>query len=327
MTDFPAGMEPASFRMAAPLAADPGGDRARPRRTRCTPSRARPIDFDKLEMKTTQLADHIYVVEAAPGVGNVVFLTGPDGVLLVDSMFPQLHDKLMAAIRKTGATGPIRYVINTHLHGDHTAGNGLMAKEGATLIAQDNVRSRMLAKKPDGTPAFPAENVPTITYATSMTMHFDGEDIEITHPPAAHTDGDSIVYFKHANVMQVGDLPASLRFNNIGVDDGGTIDGMIADGKLVLTLANAQTRIVPGHLGPVVGFKEIQIQEVMFQTVRDRIAKMINRGQDAAAGHRRQAHRRFQRGPADRQHHPRTLGHADLHRPVAPHEEVLRKPP
>ena len=238
----------------------------------------RPLDFASLQMKTTKLADNIYVVEAAPGVGNVVFITGPDGVLLVDSMFPQLHDKLMAAIRATGATGPIRYVVNTHLHGDHTSGNGLMVKEGATVIAQDNVRGRMLAKKPDGSPAFPPADVPTVTYATSMALHFDGEDIEITHPPAAHTDGDSIVYFRRANVMQVGDLPASLRFNNIGVDDGGSVDGMIADGKLVMKMANPQTKIVPGHLGPVVGFKEITIQEAMFQTVRDRIAKMIGEG-------------------------------------------------
>jgi cyclase len=238
----------------------------------------RPLDFAALQMKTTRLADNIYVVEAAPGVGNVVFITGPDGVLLVDSMFPQLHDKLMAAIRAAGATGPIRYVVNTHLHNDHTAGNGLMVKEGATVVAQDNVRTRMLARKADGAPAYPAADIPTLTYATGMTLHFDGEDIEITHPPAAHTDGDSIVYFKHANVMQVGDLPASLRFNNIGVDDGGSVDGMIADGKLVMRMANPQTKIVPGHLGPVVGFKEITIQEAMFQTVRDRIAKMIAEG-------------------------------------------------
>jgi cyclase len=272
MTDLPAGTTGALKALAvAGLAAASLAGAAHAQQ-------GRPLQFDKLEMKTTQLSDHLYVVEAAPGVGNVVFLTGPDGVLLIDSMFPQLHDKLMAAIRKTGATGPIRYVINTHLHGDHTEGNGLMAKEGATLIAQDNVRSRMLMKKPDGAPAFPAENIPTITYATSMTLHFDGEDIEISHPPAAHTDGDSIIYFRRANVMQVGDLPASLRFNNIGVDDGGSVDGMIADGRLIMKMANPQTKIVPGHLGPVVGFKEIQIQEVMFQTVRDRIAKMIKEG-------------------------------------------------
>jgi cyclase len=239
----------------------------------------RPLEFDTLQVKTTKLADNLYVAEAAPGVGNVVFLTGPDGVLLVDSMFPQLHDKLVAAIRATGATAPIRYVINTHLHNDHTAGNTLMAKDGAVVIAHDNVLTRMqTSKRPDGSPAYPQTDWPKVTYSDRMTLRFDGEDIELIHPSPAHTDGDTIVFFKHANVMEVGDLPASIRFNNIGVDDGGSVDGMIADGKLVMSLANPQTKIVPGHLGPVIGFKEITVQDAMFQAVRDRVAKMIAEG-------------------------------------------------
>jgi glyoxylase-like metal-dependent hydrolase (beta-lactamase superfamily II) len=236
----------------------------------------RPLDFDSFQIKTTRLADNLYVAEAAPGVGNVVFLTGPDGVLLVDSMFPQLHDKLVAAIRKTGATGPIRFVINTHLHNDHTAGNTLMARDGAAIVAHENVLTRMrTARRADGSATYPESDWPTVTYADRKTLRFDGEEVELIHPPAAHTDGDTIVWFKRANVMEVGDLPASIRFNNIGVDDGGSVDGMIADGKLVLSLANAQTKIVPGHLGPVVGVKEITVQDAMFQAVRDRVAKMI----------------------------------------------------
>ena len=175
-------------------------------------------------------------------------------------------------------TGPVRYVINTHLHNDHTAGNGGFVKDGAVIVAHENVRQRMLQPKPGGGGTYPAADLPTITYNDRMTMHFDGEDIELIHPSPAHTDGDTIVWFKHANVMQVGDLPASLRFNNIGVDDGGSVDGMVADGKLVMSLANPQTKIVPGHLGPVVGFKEIVIQDQMIQTVRDRVAKMIREG-------------------------------------------------
>ena len=239
----------------------------------------KPLAFDAMQIKVTRLADHLYVAEAAPGVGNVVFLTGPDGVLLVDAMFPQLHDKLLAAIRETGASGPVRYVINTHLHNDHTAGNTLMAKDGATLVAQENVLKRMqTAKRADGSAAYPRTDWPGKTYADRMTLHFDGEDIELIHPPAAHTDGDTLVYFKHANVLAEGDLPGSIRFNNIGVDDGGSVDGMIAGGKLIMSVANDKTRIVPGHLGPVVGFKEIIVQDAMFQAVRDRVAKMILEG-------------------------------------------------
>jgi glyoxylase-like metal-dependent hydrolase (beta-lactamase superfamily II) len=239
----------------------------------------RPLDFDAYQIKTTKLADNLYVAEAAPGVGNVVFLTGKDGVLLVDSMFPQLHDKLIAAIRATGASGPIRYVINTHLHNDHTAGNTLMAKDGATIVAQENVLKRMkTAKRADGTPAYPETDWPKETYTFFKTIRFDGEEVELIHPPAAHTDGDTIVWFKHANVLEVGDLPASIRFNNIGVDDGGSVDGMIADGRLITTMTDDKTKIVPGHLGPVVGVKEIAIQVAMFQAVRDRVAKLIAEG-------------------------------------------------
>src|SRR5215469_17678464 len=133
----------------------------------------RPLDFDAYQIKTTKLADNLYVAEAAPGVGNVVFLTGKDGVLLVDSMFPQLHDKLVAAIRATGATGPIRYVINTHLHNDHTAGNTLMAKDGATIVAQENVLKRMkTAKRADGTPAYPETDWPSSIYSRRRTIRF-----------------------------------------------------------------------------------------------------------------------------------------------------------
>jgi glyoxylase-like metal-dependent hydrolase (beta-lactamase superfamily II) len=239
----------------------------------------RPLDFGAYQIKTTKLADNLYVAEAAPGVGNVVFLTGNDGVLLVDSMFPQLHDKLVAAIRATGANGPIRYVINTHLHNDHTAGNTLMAKDGALIVAQENVLKRMkTAKRADGTAAYPETDWPSSTYSRRRTIRFDGEEVELIHPPAAHTDGDTIIWFKHANVMAVGDLPASIRFNNIGVDDGGSVDGMIADGQLIMGLANPKTKIVSGHLGPVVGFKEIVAQDAMFLAVRNRVAKLIAEG-------------------------------------------------
>ena len=109
-------------------------------------------------------------------------------------------------------------------------------------------------------------------------MHFNGEDIQIFHPDPAHTDGDSIIYFKRANVMHVGDVPASLRYPNIGVDDGGSVDGMMAAGRLVMKVANAQTKIIPGPLGPIVGFKEIQLQLEMFAAVRDRVANAIRAG-------------------------------------------------
>jgi glyoxylase-like metal-dependent hydrolase (beta-lactamase superfamily II) len=120
--------------------------------------------------------------------------------------------------------------------------------------------------------------LPVLTYSESMTLHFNGEEIYIYHPQPAHTDGDSIIYFRHANVMHVGDIPSSLRYPNIGVNDGGSVNGMIAAARQVMQIANPDTKIIPGHLGPVVGFSEIQQQLEMFAAVRDRVMSAIRSG-------------------------------------------------
>ena len=194
---------------------------------------------------------------------------GSDGIFLVDTMYAPMHDKIMASLAKI-SDKPIRYVVNTHVHGDHTAGNEAMAKLGAVIISHDNMLKRM--------PAQPAAGLPVLTYSDSLTLHFNGEEIYIYHPAPAHTDGDSIVYFRHANVMQVGDVPASLRYNNIGVNEGGSVDGMIVAGEQVMKIANENTKIIPGHLGPVIGFQEIQQQLAMFRAVRDRVLSAIRAG-------------------------------------------------
>ena len=174
---------------------------------------------------------------------------------------------------------PIRYVVNTHLHGDHTAGNAALAQRGAVIVSHENMRKRMASQQ---TNPPPAAALPRLTYSDSLTLQFNGEEIYIYHPNPAHTDGDSIIYFKNANVMHVGDVPASLRYPNIGVNDGGTVEGMMAAGRQVMKVANANTRIIPGHLGPVIGFKEIEQQLVMFAAVRDRVAAAIKAGKTEA---------------------------------------------
>ncbi len=168
---------------------------------------------------------------------------GRDGVLMVDAMHPQMHDKIMAAIRKL-TNAPVRFVINTHVHSDHTSGNPMMAALGATIISHENMRPRLAAQH------VPPEGWPILTYGDHITLYFNDDEIEVFHLPPAHTDGDSYIFFKKANVLHVGDVPASLRYNNIGLDEGGTIDGMIAAGKAVMKIANPQTRIIAGHLGP-----------------------------------------------------------------------------
>ena len=132
------------------------------------------------------------------------------------------------------------------------------------------MRQRMVDLKMDG--------VPNMTYGSTLTLHFNGDEISIFHPAPAHTDGDSIIFFKKANVMHVGDVPASLRYPNIGVNEGGTVDGMMAAGNQVMQVANAQTKIIPGHLGPVIGFGEIRQQMEMFTAIRARVAAAIAEG-------------------------------------------------
>jgi glyoxylase-like metal-dependent hydrolase (beta-lactamase superfamily II) len=232
------------------------------------------VDFAKTEIQTVKIADGLYVLMGGPAQGNIAVSVGPDGMFLVDTMYAPMHQKIVDALAKLG-NQPVRHVVNTHLHGDHTAGNEAMAKRGAVILSHENMRKRM-AEQQNNAP--PRAALPTMTYSDAVTLQFNGEEIYIYHPAPAHTDGDSIIYFKRANVMHVGDVPASLRYPNIGVNEGGTVDGMMAAGRQVMQLANAQTKIIPGHLGPVIGFKEIEQQLTMFAAVRDRVAAAIRDG-------------------------------------------------
>jgi cyclase len=239
------------------------------------PCFAQNIDFANTEIQTVKIADGLYLLMGGPAQGNIAVSVGSDGVFLVDSMYAPMHQKIMDALAKIAPRQPIRFLVNTHLHGDHTAGNEAMANLGAVLISHENMRKRMAEAQSN--PA-PRAALPVVTYTDSLTLHFNGEEIYIFHPAPAHTDGDSIVYFRHANVMHVGDVPSSLRYPNIGVNDGGSVDGMIAAARQVMKVANTDTKIIPGHLGPVVGFKEIQQQLEMFAAVRERVASAIRAG-------------------------------------------------
>ena len=235
------------------------------------------IDFARLELQTVKVTDGLYVLMGGPAQGNIAVSVGNDGVFLVDTMYGQMHQKIVEAV-KALSPQPIRFVVNTHLHGDHTAGNAAMARLGAVIISHENMRRRMGEAKN----APPSGALPVLTYRDNLTLHFNGEEIEIYHPAPAHTDGDSIIYFRKANVVHVGDIPASLRYPNIGVDEGGTVDGMMAAARQLMKIVKPDTRIIPGHLGPIVGFNEIEQQLTMFTVVRDRIAAAIKAGKTEA---------------------------------------------
>jgi cyclase len=231
------------------------------------------LNFETIQVETVQLEPNVYVLMGGAAQGNMLVLTGPDGIFMVDSMYAQMHDKLFAALQAV-SDERVKYIVNTHLHGDHTAGNTAFAQEGALIIAQASTRERMLAQANP----LPAEAIPDLSYESSMTIHMNGEIIDIFWPQAAHTDGDSIIYFRNANILHAGDVPSSLRYPNIGVNDGGTVAGMMGAARMVMEVANPQTRIIAGHLGPVVGFAEIEQQLQMFETVSSRIQDMIDEG-------------------------------------------------
>lgn len=243
----------------------------------CNAAAQQNIDFAKLELQTVKIAEGLYVLVGGPAQGNIAVSVGSDGVFLVDSMYAPMHQKIVDAVKALSPL-PIRYVVNTHLHGDHTAGNAPMAKLGAVIISHENMRKRMA----DAPSAPSTGTLPVVTYSDSFTLHFNGEEIQIYHPAPAHTDGDSIIYFRKANVAHVGDIPASLRYPNIGVNDGGTVDGMMAAARQLMTIVKPDTKIIPGHLGPIVGFKEIEQQLTMFAAVRDRVAAAIKAGKSEA---------------------------------------------
>jgi glyoxylase-like metal-dependent hydrolase (beta-lactamase superfamily II) len=240
-------------------------------------------DFSKTEIKTADLGDNTYMLEGEGG--NITLAVGKDGVIMVDSEFAPLHDKIKAAIDKI-TNLPIKYLVNTHFHGDHTGGDAAFHKDGATVVAQINVRRRLAAGTTNGltgakTPPVEADGLPTQTYGERTTLHVKGRVALLGHPRNAHTDGDTYVLFRDANVLSTGDIFTNGRYPNIDFANGGNIKGMIAGAKTYLKLANAKTKIVPGH-GPLASKADLAAYLTMLETARDRMAKLVKEGKSEA---------------------------------------------
>jgi cyclase len=217
-------------------------------------SNAQQQDFSKVQIKATKVSGNIYMLEGAGG--NIGASIGEDGIVIVDDQFAPLADKIQASLKGLGITDkPVRFVINTHYHGDHTGGNTPFTNTGSTVIAQDNVRKRLQTGGTAGNGGSikmevkPAEksDLPIITFEHDVTVHLNGEDIRALHFPSGHTDGDSIIFFPKNNVVHMGDDFVRYGFPFIDVSSGGSVQGMISAMEKATAQLPADVKVIPGH--------------------------------------------------------------------------------
>jgi len=235
-------------------------------------------DFSQVQIKTTKIGGNFYTLEGSGGTIGV--LAGPDGVLMVDAQFAPLSDKIVAAIKQI-SDGRIRFLVNTHVHGDHTGGNENIGKLGATILARENLRARLMKPAPlaNGQPGVPtaAVGLPVVTYDAPVVFHMNGEDVQLIPVPVAHTDGDTMVYFPNTNVIMTGDFYRSTGYPNIDRANGGTMNGMLAGFDAIVRLARPDTKIVPGH-GAIVDKTAVAAHKAMMEGVRDKVAPLVRQG-------------------------------------------------
>ena len=231
----------------------------------------------EVQIKVNKLTNNVFMLVGQGG--NIGLFIGEDGVFMIDDQFAPLTSKILAAI-KTVTNKPVKYLINTHWHGDHTGGNANMYKEGAIIVSHENVRKRMsvdLLVRGRKKAASPKEALPVITFTDDMMFHLNKDDVFISHIHDAHTDGDALVYFTKNNVLHMGDAYFQGKFPYIDVSSGGTIDGYIGGIKKAIVLIDDKTKVIPGH-GKISNKKEMKSYLKMLEIVRDRIAKEIAEG-------------------------------------------------
>jgi glyoxylase-like metal-dependent hydrolase (beta-lactamase superfamily II) len=239
-------------------------------------------DFSKVQIKVNKVAGTVYMLEGAGG--NIGASVGDDGIVIVDDQYAPLSDKIQAALKDI-TDKPVRFIINTHYHEDHTGGNGYFQKQ-APIIAHDNVRKRLETGGPAGNGGSvhfdakpqPKEALPIITFDHDVTVHLNGEDIRALYFPAGHTDGDAVIFFPKSNVVHMGDDFVTYGFPFIDVDGGGSINGMIDGVEKVISQVPSDVKIIPGH-GAISSVEDVRKYLEMLKGTRDVVEKALQQGQ------------------------------------------------
>ena len=247
------------------------------------------IQYDKIEIKTDKVAPNLYMLSGSENVdpghpdgagGRIGVLAGPDGIFMVDSQYAQIGDKVLAAVRRIDS-GPIRFLVNTHIHPDHTAGNATFAKLGAVLIARQELREGM--ERPPAANAPPAARdparLPVITYGMGEPVRFrmNGETVELIPVRAAHTGGDTIVRFVNADVIMIGDFYRNFGYPFIDTNNGGSLKGALEGLELTMKMAGPNTRLIPGH-GTYINRTDIVPYRDMMLDVQRRVQQLVAQG-------------------------------------------------
>jgi glyoxylase-like metal-dependent hydrolase (beta-lactamase superfamily II) len=234
---------------------------------------------DSPSWKSTELEPGLYMLEEGEGGfpgGNLGLLAGDDGIVLIDNGLPNLSAMTVASIEEL-TSSPVNFVINTHAHGDHTGANAAFSGLGATVVAHDNLRRALLADE-----QFDQAGIPELTFNDSVTFHLNGHSAYVFHIPGAHTDGDAAIRFPDVNVIHAGDVFFNKVFPFIDLDGGGTVDGYIAGQREILSMADNETRIIPGH-GPLANKADLQAAVDMLIDAKSRVKALVDAGQSNEA--------------------------------------------
>jgi cyclase len=267
----------------------------------CASARSQNLDYNKIDIATDQIAPNLYMLSGSAGLdpshedaagGRIGVLAGPDGILMVDAQYAELGDKVLAAIRRI-SQAPIRFLVNTHIHRDHTAGNAKFAKLGATIFAREELRAGMAgaARSLNGNPAPVGDpaGLPVVTYGLGepVRIHLDNEIVDLVPIRAAHTGGDTMIRFEKANAIMIGDYYRNYGYPFIDINNGGSLKGMLEALDFTMKAAGPDTRLVPGH-GTLIKRADLIPYRDMIFAIQGKVAQLIQQGkslQDVLAAH------------------------------------------